>query len=81
MARELKSDADVVSLARNVLIISVLAIIFTAPLGAILMLRLAPKWLKHSPPEASNVQSVDDDNDSGKGNDIPKNNAQRALPI
>ncbi|XP_046865122.1 sodium/hydrogen exchanger 9B1 isoform X2 [Drosophila willistoni] len=35
------------SLASNVLIISVLAIIFTAPLGAILMLRLAPYWLKH----------------------------------
>ncbi|XP_060647557.1 sodium/hydrogen exchanger 9B1 isoform X1 [Drosophila nasuta] len=35
------------ALASNVLIISVLAIIFTAPLGAILMLRLAPFWLKH----------------------------------
>ncbi|KAH8384107.1 hypothetical protein KR009_012156, partial [Drosophila setifemur] len=35
------------ALASNVLIISVLAIIFTAPLGAILMLRLAPHWLKH----------------------------------
>ncbi|XP_068156182.1 sodium/hydrogen exchanger 9B1 isoform X2 [Drosophila tropicalis] len=35
------------ALASNVLIISVLAIIFTAPLGAILMLRLAPYWLKH----------------------------------
>ncbi|KAH8310451.1 hypothetical protein KR044_001417, partial [Drosophila immigrans] len=35
------------ALAGNVLIISVLAIIFTAPLGAILMLRLAPFWLKH----------------------------------
>ncbi|XP_017145172.2 sodium/hydrogen exchanger 9B2 isoform X2 [Drosophila miranda] len=35
------------ALAGNVLIISVLAIIFTAPLGAILMLRLAPHWLKH----------------------------------
>ncbi|XP_030371431.1 sodium/hydrogen exchanger 9B1 isoform X2 [Scaptodrosophila lebanonensis] len=36
------------ALASNVLIISVLAIIFTAPLGAILMLRLAPLWLKRS---------------------------------
>ncbi|EDV94686.1 GH18256 [Drosophila grimshawi] len=41
------SIASELALANNVLIISVLAIIFTAPLGAILMLRLAPFWLKH----------------------------------
>ncbi|XP_020816391.1 mitochondrial sodium/hydrogen exchanger 9B2 isoform X2 [Drosophila serrata] len=41
------ANADLLALASNVLIISVLAIIFTAPLGAILMLRLAPHWLKH----------------------------------
>ncbi|KAH8251847.1 hypothetical protein KR038_009400, partial [Drosophila bunnanda] len=41
------ANADQLALASNVLIISVLAIIFTAPLGAILMLRLAPHWLKH----------------------------------
>ncbi|XP_052859295.1 sodium/hydrogen exchanger 9B2 isoform X1 [Drosophila gunungcola] len=40
------SSAEQLALASNVLIISVLAIIFTAPLGAILMLRLAPYWLK-----------------------------------
>ncbi|XP_065721993.2 sodium/hydrogen exchanger 9B2 isoform X3 [Drosophila suzukii] len=40
------ASAKQLALASNVLIISVLAIIFTAPLGAILMLRLAPHWLK-----------------------------------
>lgn len=41
------ASPEQLALAGNVLIISVLAIIFTAPLGAILMLRLAPYWLKH----------------------------------
>ncbi|XP_043064942.1 sodium/hydrogen exchanger 9B2 isoform X2 [Drosophila ficusphila] len=41
------ANEEQLALASNVLIISVLAIIFTAPLGAILMLRLAPYWLKH----------------------------------
>ncbi|KAH8284322.1 hypothetical protein KR018_003924 [Drosophila ironensis] len=45
-AATVASDAQL-TLAGNVLIISVLAIILTAPLGAILMLRLAPHWLKH----------------------------------
>lgn len=52
MALDMARAASVASpeqlaLAGNLLIISVLAIIFTAPLGAILMLRLAPYWLKH----------------------------------
>ncbi|XP_065372260.1 sodium/hydrogen exchanger 9B2 [Calliphora vicina] len=62
LARSLNADAENLSLASNVLIISVLAIIFTAPLGAILMLRLAPIWLKHSPTNDSNVA---DDNRRG----------------
>ncbi|XP_032577583.1 sodium/hydrogen exchanger 9B2 isoform X1 [Drosophila sechellia] len=41
------ASPEQLALAGNLLIISVLAIIFTAPLGAILMLRLAPYWLKH----------------------------------
>lgn len=45
MARKLKSEENY-EYANAVLIISVLAIIFTAPLGAILMLRLAPKFLQ-----------------------------------
>uniref|UniRef100_A0A0K8WLF4 Mitochondrial sodium/hydrogen exchanger 9B2 n=2 Tax=Bactrocera latifrons TaxID=174628 RepID=A0A0K8WLF4_BACLA len=49
MARSLKAvDEQSLALANNVLIISVLAIIFTAPLGAVLMLRLAPHWLQRS---------------------------------
>uniref|UniRef100_W8B8J4 Mitochondrial sodium/hydrogen exchanger 9B2 n=2 Tax=Ceratitis capitata TaxID=7213 RepID=W8B8J4_CERCA len=49
MARSLKGvDEQSINLASNVLIISVLAIIFTAPLGAVLMLRLAPLWLQRS---------------------------------
>ena len=50
LARSLNADGEQLSLASNVLIISVLAIIFTAPLGAILMLRLAPVWLQYTPP-------------------------------
>ncbi|XP_017487622.1 PREDICTED: mitochondrial sodium/hydrogen exchanger 9B2-like, partial [Rhagoletis zephyria] len=47
MARSLSVvDEQSIALANNVLIISVLAIIFTAPLGAVLMLRLAPLWLQ-----------------------------------
>ncbi|XP_023176845.2 sodium/hydrogen exchanger 9B1 isoform X2 [Drosophila hydei] len=49
LARSFQGTIDM-SLPNNVLIISVLAIIFTAPLGAILMLRLAPFWLKHGDP-------------------------------
>ncbi|XP_055381129.1 sodium/hydrogen exchanger 9B2 isoform X2 [Condylostylus longicornis] len=49
-ARQLKESDDVIALASNILIVSVIAIIFTAPLGAILMLRLAPIWLKWCPP-------------------------------
>lgn len=48
LARAAKeSNQAQLELAGNVLLISVLAIILTAPLGAILMLRLAPHWLKH----------------------------------
>ncbi|XP_046805157.1 sodium/hydrogen exchanger 9B2 isoform X1 [Lucilia cuprina] len=65
MARSLNTDADTLSLASNVLIISVLAIIFTAPLGAILMLRLAPIWLKRS---ATNDDIMAEDNRGGNVN-------------
>ncbi|XP_058459890.1 sodium/hydrogen exchanger 9B2 isoform X1 [Malaya genurostris] len=37
--------------AQTVLIVTVLAIVFTAPLGALLMVKLAPRWLKRGPPE------------------------------
>ncbi|KAL9891581.1 na[+]/H[+] hydrogen antiporter 2 isoform 3-T7 [Glossina fuscipes fuscipes] len=59
LARSLNASADKLLLASNVLIISVLAIIFTAPLGAILMLRLAPRWLKHTPLEGSHPYAFD----------------------
>jgi solute carrier family 9B (sodium/hydrogen exchanger), member 1/2 len=45
MARQLKRE-DAYEYANTILIISVLAIIFTAPLGAVLMSKLAPKWLQ-----------------------------------
>lgn len=45
MARKRDSEEDI-ALANKVLICSILAIIMTAPLGAILMVKLAPKWLK-----------------------------------
>lgn len=45
MAKDLHDDHKL-ELANMVLIISVLAIILTAPLGAVCMSKLAPKWLK-----------------------------------
>ena len=45
LARSLKSE-DNYAMANTILVISVLAIIFTAPLGAILMTKLAPRMLK-----------------------------------
>uniref|UniRef100_A0A1A9ZZS2 Cation/H+ exchanger transmembrane domain-containing protein n=1 Tax=Glossina pallidipes TaxID=7398 RepID=A0A1A9ZZS2_GLOPL len=59
LARSLNASADKLLLASNILIISVLAIIFTAPLGAILMLRLAPRWLNHTPLEGSHPYAFD----------------------
>ncbi|KAL5284996.1 SLC9B2.2 family protein [Megaselia abdita] len=67
LARSLNSTEEIHSLANNVLIISVLAIIFTAPLGAILMLRLAPICLEKqqedeetspTPPQLTTVPST-----------------------
>lgn len=61
-ARSLNADQGILTLASNVLIISVLAIIFTAPIGAILMLRLAPLWLKRSSRRnSSNHEAQHDD--------------------
>lgn len=48
LARQNDSKENI-ELANIVLVISVLAIILTAPLGAILMTKLAPVWLKRSP--------------------------------
>lgn len=45
LARKMKSEKDI-ELANKVLVVSVLAIILTAPLGAILMIKLAPRWLR-----------------------------------
>ncbi|XP_037956938.1 sodium/hydrogen exchanger 9B1-like isoform X1 [Teleopsis dalmanni] len=64
LARSLNSDQENLSLASQVLIISVIAIIFTAPLGAILMLRLAPIWLKRGEDD-----SFDSDGINGSNND------------
>ncbi|CAO1429488.1 unnamed protein product [Diamesa hyperborea] len=50
LARSQKSNDATYLLANNVLVISVLAIIATAPLGAVLMTKLAPKWLKRESP-------------------------------
>ncbi len=45
LAKELKSVENY-DFAKTVLIMSVLAIILTAPLGAVVMIKLAPRWLK-----------------------------------
>ncbi|XP_049305618.1 sodium/hydrogen exchanger 9B2 isoform X4 [Bactrocera dorsalis] len=66
MARSLKTvDEQSLALANNVLIISVLAIIFTAPLGAVLMLRLAPHWLQRSESAAGGSNNNIDGNVNG----------------
>lgn len=41
-----RGDATEISLAKSVLVCSVIAIVLTAPLGAVLMERMAPRWLK-----------------------------------
>ncbi|XP_058055767.1 sodium/hydrogen exchanger 9B2 [Anopheles bellator] len=49
LARALDAPAEeYADRAQTVLIVTVLAIIFTAPLGALLMVKLAPRWLKRS---------------------------------
>ncbi|XP_055524834.1 sodium/hydrogen exchanger 9B2 isoform X2 [Wyeomyia smithii] len=50
LARSLNAT-DQIPRAQTVLIVTVLAIVFTAPLGAILMIKLAPRWLKRGPAE------------------------------
>ncbi|XP_035776826.1 sodium/hydrogen exchanger 9B2-like isoform X1 [Anopheles albimanus] len=47
LARSLNAS-DQYDRAQTVLIVTVLAIILTAPLGALLMIKLAPRWLKRS---------------------------------
>lgn len=47
LARKLNSSEHI-ELANSVLVVSVLAIVLTAPLGAVLMIRLAPVWLQNS---------------------------------
>lgn len=48
LARSLNAT-DELERAQTVLIVTVVAIILTAPLGALLMVKLAPKWLKKDP--------------------------------
>uniref|UniRef100_A0A182QZB4 Cation/H+ exchanger transmembrane domain-containing protein n=1 Tax=Anopheles farauti TaxID=69004 RepID=A0A182QZB4_9DIPT len=50
LARTLNAT-DEYARAQTVLIVTVLAIILTAPLGALLMIKLAPRWLKRTADE------------------------------
>uniref|UniRef100_A0AAG5CRN3 Cation/H+ exchanger transmembrane domain-containing protein n=1 Tax=Anopheles atroparvus TaxID=41427 RepID=A0AAG5CRN3_ANOAO len=50
LARSLNATEEIEK-AQIVLIVTVLAIILTAPLGALLMIKLAPRWLKRSTEE------------------------------
>lgn len=54
LARSLNATDDIPR-AQTVLIVTVLAIIFTAPLGALLMIKLAPRWLKKGVPEGNGI--------------------------
>ncbi|XP_055678968.1 putative SLC9B1-like protein SLC9B1P1 isoform X2 [Lutzomyia longipalpis] len=58
LARKMESPSETVAFANQVLIVSVLAITATAPLGALLMTKLAPSWLKRSPP-VSHLATMD----------------------
>lgn len=57
LARQ-RSNEEEVKFANSVLICSVLVIILTAPLGAILMDKLAPRWLKKAEEEEDEVGQV-----------------------
>lgn len=61
LARKLNSDEHI-RLANAVLVVSVLAIVLTAPLGAVLMIRLAPVWLQRQLPAAVPCTRHDDIN-------------------
>ncbi|XP_055588388.1 sodium/hydrogen exchanger 9B2 isoform X2 [Uranotaenia lowii] len=54
LARSLNAE-DAYPRAQTVLIVTVLAIIFTAPLGALLMIKLAPRWLKRAPTQHNGI--------------------------
>ncbi|XP_049279750.1 sodium/hydrogen exchanger 9B2 isoform X2 [Anopheles funestus] len=56
LARSLNAT-DEYPRAQTVLIVTVLAIIMTAPLGALLMIKLAPRWLKQSKDERTDQYS------------------------
>ncbi|XP_035904171.1 sodium/hydrogen exchanger 9B2 isoform X1 [Anopheles stephensi] len=56
LARSLNATEEYAR-AQTVLIVTVLAIIFTAPLGALLMIKLAPRWLKRSTDERTDQYS------------------------
>lgn len=47
LARQ-KGNEEEIYFAKMILICSVIAIVLTAPLGAVLMERMAPKWLKRA---------------------------------
>lgn len=59
MARQLDSEKHIAYYANIILVISVLTIIFTAPLGTVLMTKLAPLWLQKSPPPITIVADCD----------------------
>lgn len=63
LARKLNSDEHI-RLANAVLVVSVLAIVLTAPLGAVLMIRLAPVWLQRQPPAAAPSDDIHDATDA-----------------
>lgn len=64
LARKLDSSEHI-RLAGSVLVVSVLAIVLTAPLGAVLMIRLAPVWLQRA--DSATTDADDDDDANGVG--------------
>ncbi|XP_053673820.1 sodium/hydrogen exchanger 9B2 [Anopheles nili] len=58
LARSLNAQEEYAR-AQTVLIVTVLAIILTAPLGALLMIKLAPRWLKRSKDDGVDLPTQD----------------------
>lgn len=61
LARRL-CDEEAVVTANSVVIIAVISILITSPLGAVLIMELGPKFLHKTPPEneAKNVSNNDE---------------------
>lgn len=45
-----RTDKDLIEYANVMVIVAVMSIIITSPIGALLIMQLGPRWLHHTPP-------------------------------